>query len=1269
VLRMLPLDNCADTLVGNTQVRGVSGGEKKRVSIAEALVSNARLLCLDEISTGLDASVTFDILACLQAWTRDMRGTLAVSLQQPTPEVYALFDDVLLLREGHSVYHGPRDGLPGYLSTLGFDPPVAEEGGADIADWLLELLNSPSAVLMKQGTPGRALGIRSAACVTASGDPTPRNTAALAAAWAKSGFAFAGASELSGGDTEMAAASVAAPPILLTSRFAKLQYGMASPRPVLPTFLALVRRQGLLSLRNLAVLLTRINVSIVSSIILGLVWYNLSTAQYAAKLGMFVFSLAQMSFSNFPEISWAVEYKMTGFKQIRAGMYPAWCYTLAATIASLPVASLESAIFSLILYYMTHMERDGARWAFFYLIVFSANLAVGSLFRMLSYLLPTPEAAAAAPGPFIAIQLIFAGFLIAPTAMGTGMWLAFIFYSSVFAYGARSLAHNEFYAPSYQIYPTAVSPLDSVITAHVAAVPGGRLILQPGASIGAFYFPASTCTDPVYAPLLRCGSEPLGVTYLRALNIHLDPGWKWGGFGFLIFFALSMNLLAARIVRKTAAQKSMLNTGSTYIPDELEASELSTVVALPLEAGKTLPFSSVTVAWRELVYTVTTPAGPKTLLQGVSGLAQPGHMMALMGASGAGKTTLMDVLACRKTAGTIHGDIFLNGFPREARSFARTTAYCEQMDVHNALSTVRESMVFSAALRLPASVDAARREAFIEENLNLLEMQPLASRLVGDVGAADGLSQSQRKLLTIAVELVSNAPILFLDEPTSGLDARAAAMVIRVVGKIAATGRTIITTIHQPSSEIFLAFHDVLLLQKGGWPAYAGPLGQGGANLVEFLSAIPGAHALPENMNPASWMLDVLAGTDSSAAGWQASVSRSGVHLPLSVKAADAPAEAVRHPTEGVVLKERLLQSPHWAATMQGPLADACVPAPEATPFVYNTVFARSFPSQLQILLGRTLRTYSRSIAYVFTRIKTLTVLNMLFACCWYNSQRSVDCAPAKLADKYSCNNTPGGMQQVISIIFINALFSGVISISAFLPFAFRQRPVLYRERAAYMYSPEAHAGAYTLAEMLWCLFTVIWVITPLYFMARCWLAWRRALLTPSQVGFSARASAYFFYIFVIWLTVMCFVSLGQVFVAVFPNGASAQAVLSLLLPMMALFGGVYLPKTQLPNGPANGHPHVYWLWFYYLDPVGHATEALGPAAFADYRRPSSVNHTIRLKTGLTHIDVDALTYFERTHSSRYVDRYHQVAMLIAMAVGLQACQFYAVRFKTHQSR
>ncbi|KAL0447513.1 UNVERIFIED_CONTAM: Pleiotropic drug resistance protein 1 [Sesamum latifolium] len=243
-----------------------------------------------------------------------------------------------------------------------------------------------------------------------------------------------------------------------------------------------------------------------------------------------------------------------------------------------------------------------------------------------------------------------------------------------------------------------------------------------------------------------------------------------------------------------------------------------------------LPFEPHSITFDDVRYSVDMPAEMKAqgatedkleLLKGVSGAFRPGVLTALMGVSGAGKTTLMDVLAGRKTGGYIEGNISISGYPKNQATFARISGYCEQNDIHSPNVTVYESLVYSAWLRLPREVDAETRKMFVEEVMELVELTPLRGALVGLPGV-NGLSTEQRKRLTIAVELVANPSIIFMDEPTSGLDARAAAIVMRTVRNTVNTGRTVVCTIHQPSIDIFEAFDELpgcwkSLLQHKNW--------------------------------------------------------------------------------------------------------------------------------------------------------------------------------------------------------------------------------------------------------------------------------------------------------------------------------------------------------------------------------------------------------------------------------------------------------------------
>lgn len=193
------------------------------------------------------------------------------------------------------------------------------------------------------------------------------------------------------------------------------------------------------------------------------------------------------------------------------------------------------------------------------------------------------------------------------------------------------------------------------------------------------------------------------------------------------------------------------------------------------------------------------------------------------------------MISLRKRSGTISGEVRLNGWLQDPVSFRRCSGYVEQFDVQSPELTVRETVLFSARLRLdPLIVDTdEKKQAFVDHILEEVELTVLASELVG-TDESGGLSFEQKKRLSIAVELAASPSLLFLDEvrcsrllfkrtwvflpfflsvsfllfsqPTSGLDARSAKLVIKTLRKIADGNRTVCATIHQPSSVVFGMF-------------------------------------------------------------------------------------------------------------------------------------------------------------------------------------------------------------------------------------------------------------------------------------------------------------------------------------------------------------------------------------------------------------------------------------------------------------------------------
>lgn len=269
-----------------------------------------------------------------------------------------------------------------------------------------------------------------------------------------------------------------------------------------------------------------------------------------------------------------------------------------------------------------------------------------------------------------------------------------------------------------------------------------------------------------------------------------------------------------------------------------------------MEEGKQTSVPYV-LSWKNVKYTVPLKKGnSKVILNDVSGRIEPGQVTAVMGPSGSGKTTLLDTLADRLSTGEREGDILVNGAVRDENSFRAISNYVAQEDSLMGSFTVLETLRFSAALSLAKHIDGDEKERRVQKAIVDMGLTSCKDTIVGNL-FRKGLSGGQKRRLSIAIELLSRPGILLLDEPTSGLDSSSTFQVIEHIVSLAKKGRTVICTIHQPSSAVYNMFSKVMLLVEGKTVFFGSPE----QALMHFLEL---GYACPQYSNPAEHFVGLI---------------------------------------------------------------------------------------------------------------------------------------------------------------------------------------------------------------------------------------------------------------------------------------------------------------------------------------------------------------------------------------------------------------------------
>ncbi|KAG0312098.1 hypothetical protein BGZ97_011443, partial [Linnemannia gamsii] len=573
----------------------------------------------------------------------------------------------------------------------------------------------------------------------------------------------------------------------------------------------------------------------------------------AAVVGTCFLLLPTTSSAELPQ---ALQGRPILYKLKNYAMYRPSSFGLAQIVLDIPVVFVHNILFSVVLYFLSGLQRTAGKFFFFVLVLTLATLCMTSFFRMWGCASKTFDDATKYSGVLLLALILYSGYLIPYQAMHP--WFVWIFWINPLAYAFKALMSNEMSGLRFSCdipylipYGPGYDDLNHQVCTLAGAKPGRDYVDGPDYLYAAFRYKVSEMWFNVLAVFLFW----ILFAILTAWAMEAKEFGK-GGFSTNVFKRpknVSARAAAGGRIKPDVEQGQVANAhpsaDTAVIGDNVQTQ------GLPKEH---LVKGSV-FAWEDLDYVVpykADPSGKKQLLNKIAGIVKPGTMTALMGSSGAGKTTLLDVLAQRKSIGTVTGQIEVDGEPLR-RDFQRTTGYCEQLDVHVPECTVREALRFSARLRQPAEVSEAEKDAYVEEIINILEMNNIAEAMIGTTESGLGISVEERKRLTIGVELVAKPKLLFLDEPTSGLDAQASYNIMRFMRKLADQGQAILCTIHQPSSQLFAFFDALLLLAKGGRTVFFGNLGHDSTGLINYFEK-NGAPQCAADANPAEYILDVV---------------------------------------------------------------------------------------------------------------------------------------------------------------------------------------------------------------------------------------------------------------------------------------------------------------------------------------------------------------------------------------------------------------------------
>lgn len=538
----------------------------------------------------------------------------------------------------------------------------------------------------------------------------------------------------------------------------------------------------------------------------------------------------------------------------------------------------------------------------------------------------------------------------------------------------------------------------------------------------------------------------------------------------------------------------------------------------------------------------------KTLLDDISGEARDGEILAVLGASGSGKSTFIDALANRIAKGSLRGTVTLNGESLESRLLKVISAYVMQDDLLFPMLTVEETLMFAAEFRLPRTLSKSKKRLRVQALIDQLGLRNAAKTVIGDEGHR-GVSGGERRRVSIGIDIIHDPIILFLDEPTSGLDSTSAFMVVKVLQRIAQSGSIVIMTVHQPSYRI-LGLLDRLLFLSRGQTVYSGRP----TNLPMFFAEF--GHPIPENENRTEFALDLIRELEGSPGGTK-SLVEFNKSWQNNTKNTGRGSAIVPEPdtAQGLSLKEAISASISRGKLVSGATNVNDAASGGATPMV--PTFANPFWIEMAVLSKRSV-TNSRRMPELFgIRLGAVLVTGFILATMFWR-----------------LDNSPKGVQERLGF-FAFAMSTTFYTCADALPVFLQERYIFMRETAYNAY----RRSSYVLSHSLVALPSLVFL--SLAFSATTFWA----------VGLDGGFKGFVFYFLIIFASFWAGSSFVTFLSGVVPHVMLGYTIVVAILAYFLLFSGFFINRDRIPP---------YWIWFHYLSLVKYPYEAVLRNEFSD---------------------------------------------------------------------